>query len=468
MAIIERMPLAAAQATPDDLIVVDHLDSPALQTLATNGSGGFHGGHQRCAEVDGETSRHHGENHENRNNKPAHAPLLSKERSERMRQVFREQDENKQRILADRANRSEPVNPPDRRGFSPGSVAARRGSPSTPPPKPAPAPVLLPCDHRGEVIRQDVSNLCGTRGREVEIFACGLHGECSAGRYCRHQTVRACATCDDCTTRPLPVVESKPVRVKRGSFFNPPEPIRETPWPASIVRHCLYFVMPKRGNGVWQANIEQLRRRLDLFNGRRILAVVTGPDLDPPDDVAAALGGGFEVLTFPNDKRKRETVALLPMLEHIASTDPGECFWFGHAKGVSKAPIDAPGTTVHEWTRAMYAATLDDWPTIERLLTDRLFAGAFRRVGNFKEKGNHAWHYSGTFWWGRSARVFARDWRGVDPRWWGVESWPGRMCSLAESACIVCDNAGDLYKMGVWQEARKELEAWNAGRFAMS
>jgi hypothetical protein len=268
--------------------------------------------------------------------------------------------------------------------------------------------------------------------------------------------------------RPRPYTTPKPRRIKTPFVFNPAEPIRETPWPASIVRHCLYFVMPRTGNGVWQANIEQLRRRLDLFNGRRILSVVTGSNLDDPHEVAAALGGGFELLTFRNDKTRRECVAWLPMLERIASTDPSECFWFGHAKGVTKAPVDAHGTTVHEWARAMYAATLDDWPTIERLLTERLFAGAFRREGNFRVRGNHAWHYSGTFYWGRSARVFAREWRGIDPHWWGVESWPGRMCSLDESACIVGDNAGDLYQMKVWQESRKEFEAWNSGRFAMS
>ena len=48
------------------------------------------------------------------------------------------------------------------------------------------------CIHRGEVVRMDVSNLCGTRGDEIMIFACAVHGECSLFRYCQVQTVKTC------------------------------------------------------------------------------------------------------------------------------------------------------------------------------------------------------------------------------------------------------------------------------------
>jgi len=55
----------------------------------------------------------------------------------------------------------------------------------------------FPCNHRGNIIRQDTSNLCGTRGDQVNIHACSVHGECSISRYCQHQTVRHCMRCDD-------------------------------------------------------------------------------------------------------------------------------------------------------------------------------------------------------------------------------------------------------------------------------
>jgi orotate phosphoribosyltransferase len=55
----------------------------------------------------------------------------------------------------------------------------------------------FPCIHRGEIIRQDESNLCGSRGDQINIFSCALHGECSIARYCQHQKVQACNRCGD-------------------------------------------------------------------------------------------------------------------------------------------------------------------------------------------------------------------------------------------------------------------------------
>lgn len=58
-------------------------------------------------------------------------------------------------------------------------------------------PVVLDCQHRGAVIRQDVGNLCGIRGSEIDIYSCEVHGECSLSRYCRNQEVPTCVLCED-------------------------------------------------------------------------------------------------------------------------------------------------------------------------------------------------------------------------------------------------------------------------------
>lgn len=96
---------------------------------------------------------------------------------------------------AAQANRSVAVKTIDRPGFATVSSAPIQRKPRA---KPAVTQNSVPCDHRGDVVRYDVSNLCGTRGHQIAIYACVLHGECSLGRYCRHQTVRSCATCGDC------------------------------------------------------------------------------------------------------------------------------------------------------------------------------------------------------------------------------------------------------------------------------
>ena len=58
------------------------------------------------------------------------------------------------------------------------------------------APRAVPsCDHRGHVLRLEPANVCGLRGIAFEVRACGLHGECAAGRYCWRQKIRSCAAC---------------------------------------------------------------------------------------------------------------------------------------------------------------------------------------------------------------------------------------------------------------------------------
>ena len=55
----------------------------------------------------------------------------------------------------------------------------------------------IDCIHRGDIVRADVSNICGSRGDEVNIYRCGKHGECSLRRYCHGQSVIVCLQCND-------------------------------------------------------------------------------------------------------------------------------------------------------------------------------------------------------------------------------------------------------------------------------
>lgn len=53
----------------------------------------------------------------------------------------------------------------------------------------------FPCTHRGPRVRTDEQPPC--KGGPQPIYGCDLHGECSIGRYCTQQTVRACTRCPD-------------------------------------------------------------------------------------------------------------------------------------------------------------------------------------------------------------------------------------------------------------------------------
>lgn len=215
-------------------------------------------------------------------------------------------------------------------------------------------------------------------------------------------------------------------------------------------RHLLYHVCPMRGNGVWQRNVMQLRKRIGLFNGKRVVAIVTGPGLDPPEAVKDLFAGTVqEWFVVPNSSARREVATFLPLLQHVHTTDPGHATFCAHAKGVTK-PVN-PGISVHRWTQIMYETNLDYWPLVERTLLRHHLAGSFKKVGRGFAGSASAWHYSGTFYWLRNAELFRREWRKVDPVWWGTESYPGRHFSADEAGCLFYEGRVpelNLYSIG--------------------
>jgi hypothetical protein len=202
-------------------------------------------------------------------------------------------------------------------------------------------------------------------------------------------------------------------------------------------RHLLYHLLPVSGNGIWQRNLDQLRWRLPLFNGKRVVAIGTGTatdhvthrgtlHLDPPDMVREYLAGtGCEFLEFDNDPNLREVVSWGPLWESLkpyASTS--DVAFYAHTKGVTR-PVN-PGVTVHEWARVMYSACLDYWPEVEEQLRRFPIVGPFKKSGHGFQGSRSAWHYSGAFFWARVGEAFAHGrYKQIDRLWFGAEAWPG-------------------------------------------
>jgi hypothetical protein len=238
-------------------------------------------------------------------------------------------------------------------------------------------------------------------------------------------------------------------------------------------RHLYMFLMPVSNNGVWQENIRQLAQRASLFNGRRILTVcvVKRPTkfsrnrrIESTDPVGAVLDESrrhglewTEVHEVVNSDSKRETNSFLDRIGSLESTSPTEAIFCCHGKGTTHSKE----SLCYEWMQVMYEVCLDDWASVERALTRHVFAGAFRRFGEFRTPGNHRWHFSGTFYWIRSAALFALNWRRIDNIWFGTESWPGLIIPAADSACLFADDAPDLYQPQTWEgRIRPLLTTW--------
>ncbi len=217
----------------------------------------------------------------------------------------------------------------------------------------------------------------------------------------------------------------------------------------ATVRNLLYHVCPFAASTAWRKNVAQVMKRIDLFNGRRCVAISTGEGMADPAEVRAAFGGSGVIHHFierPNSKTERERATFLPLLELVESIDPTEATFYAHAKGVATVG-NAEG--VMFWRNLMYHALLDDVELVRRSLAEFPTVGTHRKNRNVVYPDGIAtspWHFSGTYFWFRNADVFSRGWReALQPSGWGVEAWPGRMFAVEESACLAMENPVNPY-----------------------
>jgi len=312
---------------------------------------------------------------------------------------------------------------------------AKRSKPERPAKK---SPIRLPCIHLipGTESSRDPTgqhNPCG----KCHTHECEVHGTCTTGTP--YDGTACCAKCDDYAR----------------------------PW----TRHLLYFVYPVRDGGVWQSNIDKLKARLDLFNGRRIVAISTECNRFPladPDEVRDRLGADVEYIEVPArtvpsvGQRFRylgEVAAFVPLWEKLQTyAGPGDCTFYAHAKGVTKPVND--GISVHRWGDLMYRANLDHWPDVAAMLERFPIVGAFKKIGPcFGRRAD--FHYHGTFYWCRNADVFDRNWRKVRQRYGGTELWPGRMFKESEAGSIFYGGSGySMYHVPEVARAERCIEAW--------
>lgn len=261
-------------------------------------------------------------------------------------------------------------------------------------------------------------------GVQLRIFDCEKFGDCTIAKTCTG--LACCATCS--SRRSVP------------------------PFTGPITRNLIYYIWPISGNGIWQRNLEQIRARLDLFNGKRIAVVATSERADSFQKVSRDLSAlGFESIEIPNNPDLREVAGFRPLFDAIQSTDVNEVSFFAHAKGVTRPVND--GTTVHRWTDLMYETCLDYWPLVESLLSQYPLAGSFKKLGYHFTSSMSAWHYTGTYYWLRHCGVFDRPWQNIDQGWWGTESWPGLHFAADEGGCIFHEGAAiDLYDFSYFND----------------
>ncbi len=302
------------------------------------------------------------------------------------------------------------------------------------------------CVHLGAETRRQLCPSC--RGHvELKVFACAVHGECTQGKPAAG--VKGC--CQGCADKQI----NRTPRVQA----------------AGEIRHLLYHIYPK--GPVWRWNVEKLKRRLSLFNGRRVIGVAVGDGSEPASAVRKALTGyGCEFIETANVVDRREGSTYHALHERVAEfTGPEHVTLYAHAKGVTS---ENWGVGVRRWTEALYETCMDHWPAVRRLLRDHPIAGPFKRLGycfareknGFQSRSD--WHYSGSWRWFRNKDLFSRNWRELEPFWCCVESQPSLIFRLDEAANIACavrTGGLALYTDDYWKEhAGPAMAQWREER----
>ena len=192
-----------------------------------------------------------------------------------------------------------------------------------------------------------------------------------------------------------------------------------------IVRNLIMHIWPTR-NGAWQFNVAQLLRRIDQFNGQRIVSVVTDANTNTLEEVKAAFKGTVtDFLHFPNDPKLGETVSFEKLLLRIENIDPRAISYYCHAKG-SKYTSSDEQPQVKPWIETMHGSLLDYPDLVDDSLKTHAMVGAFRRTGRCFARGEPSSHYAGTFFWFKNDKVFNdTSWQRIPREWWAVEAWPG-------------------------------------------
>lgn len=264
-----------------------------------------------------------------------------------------------------------------------------------------------PCIHLGMVIeKKDVHGQhINCRGKWKH--SCDLYGECRINDPRANHNCMTCVSYSD---------EREP---DLGFEFE--------------TRHLLYHIYPTRERGTWQRNLDNLRLRLPLFNGKKVIAIVTDDKTDPAGAVEQYLSDStIEYIHLENNPTLREVVSWVPLWERVIDL-PGATF-YAHAKAVGR-PWN-PGVSCHLWTDIMYE-TLLDYPGLVKLsLQSHPLTGTFKKEGRGFSGCTSRWHYSGSFFWARNDLLRQKPWRDIPQQWWGNEAMPGVIFDPKDAGCI--------------------------------
>lgn len=295
--------------------------------------------------------------------------------------------------------------------------------------------VRCSCGHAALVGEgSDADNAVDSRERERRESIC---------LTCAHYNDQRCVKLDlGCRTSFLAALNAVKGVCPLGRWKEVTENASQVFWPGIHTRNLIYHVCALKSNNAWRKNIAQLKRRMRVFNGRKIVAVACGKNIHSPREVKRQFGDehGIEYLELPNDPNLREVATFLPLLEAAANTEPDQATFYAHTKGNSTTDGELGAEM---WRNAMYHHLLDHVWTCMALLETHPCVGTqimhwvpgYPPYPSGLRHGN--WMFSGTFFWFRNKDVFGHpEWRYVPQDRYGAEAYLSGLFEYGEGATV--------------------------------
>ena len=241
--------------------------------------------------------------------------------------------------------------------------------------------------------------------------------------------------------------------------------ISPKPFSSDPIRHLHFFLYPRYlESTLW--HLDRLKRSIGTFNGQRVCCVATD-EKTIQDEIRDRLEKTFTTVYYkPNDPAKRETVGFVSSLDLLNSSNENEVICFAHGKGQQHGTSVCP--LIRKWIETSYETVVENWDEVRPAMEAGYpLAGSFKLLGSFRTT-QYKWHYSGSYWWGRSSSIFSNPgWRKACNHWWGSESYVGRHWHPSEGHCLFADKItmGSPYIHSTWtNRLDAELEQWRINK----
>lgn len=227
----------------------------------------------------------------------------------------------------------------------------------------------------------------------------------------------------------------------------------------SAVKDLHYTIYPARQDTT-DSHIERLENSIDNFNGIRVCSLLVD-DKTCEYRYESKLNKLFDIVnTQINDPKLRETKAFIESLSYLKSEDPKRVICFGHAKNQQERhpKVDK---AINYWTDSLYTYCFDNWEGVLKSFKDGYSATGACKLNSGSQVSRFKWHYSGSFWWVRSSKLFSNPfWDHIVQNPFGSESYVGYRFFTEEADCLKFNHKDykyiDFYSLDWWNKFGKD------------